>query len=52
MKIKVYVYHILSHASLYSFLVSLVTNLLFAYPLKYCLLQYEALKQLPYKYIL
>ena len=52
MKIQVYIYHILSRASLYNFLVSLVTNLLFANPLKYCLLMYEALKQLPYKYIL
>ena len=30
----------------------LVTNILFVYPLKYCLLQHEVPKCLPYKYIL
>ena len=43
-KIHVYVYLIPSYPTLYSSSVSLVTNLLFAYPLKYCLLQYEAPK--------
>ena len=52
MKIYFYVYLTPSYATLYSFLVILVTNLLFAYLHKYCVLQYEVPKHLPYKYIL
>ena len=51
MKTHFYVYLSPCNATLYSFLVPLVTNLLFVYPLKYCLLQYELRKYLPYKYI-
>ena len=40
MKTHLHVYLILSYATLSSFLI----NLLFTYPLKYCLLQYEVPK--------